>query len=171
MFLNLAMKVADKVVFSLGREKGVIVAIKHNGLIEVEMEIGMKVLVNRDEIAVDYSTPELHQKPIKTNRFYIDKTTPTTIKKPSKSVDLHIYSTQVLSLKQGKLLSTQLNLLSVAFNNATLSGIKELIIIHGVGDGILKKAVHEFLIANKLVKAISEADNKKYGKGATKVIL
>ncbi len=165
------MKIGDKIIFSLGREKGVIIDIRKSGMVEVAMEIGMNVVVNSNEIAIDYSTPDLHQKPINTNRFYLDKTKPKTLKKTSNAIDLHISASKKLNLEEGKILSSQLEMLSKAINQALVEGTKELIIIHGVGEGILKKAVHEWLKKHKLVKVIAEADNAKYGKGATKVVL
>jgi dsDNA-specific endonuclease/ATPase MutS2 len=165
------MKQGDKVVFSSGREKGVILSIRANGLVEVEMEIGMKVIVNKSEIAIDYSTPELHLKPIKTNRFYLDKTQPKKTKNKSKEVDLHISTQKIINLESTKVLNTQLDILSNTLNQAILEGCKELIIIHGIGEGILKKEVHNILRNNTKVKSFAEADNRKYGKGATKVLL
>lgn len=163
------MKKGDKVVFSLGREKGVIINVRPNKMVEVEMEIGMNVLVHHSEIAIDFSVDELHQKPIKTNKFYIEKTKTKSIKKPTKDVDLHFSPAKIIELNTKHVLSAQLDLLSKALNQAIADGTKEFIIIHGVGEGVLKKAVHDFLKTHRLVKSFSAADFSKYGDGATKV--
>jgi len=164
------MKAGEKVVFSLGREKGVIVSVQKNGMVVVEMEIGMTVKVHVSEIAIDYSSAELHEKPIKTNRFYIDKTNTKPTKKQSQAIDLHFNANKVLNLENGQVLSKQLDLLAATINAALAGGTKELIIIHGVGVGTLKREVHIMLNNHKQVKGVFEADHKKYGKGATRVV-
>ena len=53
-------------------------------------------------------------------------------------------------------------------NEAIYLGCKEIIIIHGIGTGIVKKSVHETLSRNKYVQSY-KLDN--FNNGCTKVIL
>ena len=53
-------------------------------------------------------------------------------------------------------------------NEAIYLGYKEIIIIHGIGTGIVKKSVHETLSRNKYVQSY-KLDN--FNKGCTRVIL
>lgn len=53
-------------------------------------------------------------------------------------------------------------------NEAIYLGYKEIIIIHGIGTGIVKKSVHETLSRNKYVQSY-KLDN--FNNGCTKVIL
>ena len=56
-------------------------------------------------------------------------------------------------------------------NDGYLLGIKDLKIIHGKGEGILKRAVHEFLKEHPLVKHFSLADERQGSSGVTLVEL
>ena len=53
-------------------------------------------------------------------------------------------------------------------NEAIYLGYKEIIIIHGIGTGIVKKSVHETLSRNKHVESY-KLDN--FNNGSTRVIL
>lgn len=53
-------------------------------------------------------------------------------------------------------------------NEAVCLGYKEIIIIHGIGTGIVKKSVHETLAKNKYVLSY-KLDS--FNNGCTKVIL
>ena len=53
-------------------------------------------------------------------------------------------------------------------NEAIYLGYKEIIIIHGIGTGIVKKSVHETLSRNKHVESY-KLDN--FNNGCTRVIL
>ena len=48
--------------------------------------------------------------------------------------------------------------------------IKEFVIIHGVGEGVLKSEIHAYL-SGKSGVFYEQADFRKYGMGATKVYL
>ncbi|MEW6001456.1 MAG: endonuclease MutS2 [Nitrospirota bacterium] len=56
-------------------------------------------------------------------------------------------------------------------NHASLSGLSEVTIIHGIGKGLLSKAVREHLKAHPLVKEFRSGDPSEGGSGVTFVIL
>ena len=56
-------------------------------------------------------------------------------------------------------------------NDATLTGLAEIIVIHGVGMGILAKAVREHLSGHPLVKTFRQGEQSEGGGGVTVVSL
>jgi len=56
-------------------------------------------------------------------------------------------------------------------NHAALAELSELIIIHGIGKGLLKKAVHEHLDGHPLVKRFRSGNQAEGGNGVTIAIL
>ena len=56
-------------------------------------------------------------------------------------------------------------------DDAQLSGLKQILIIHGKGTGALRKGVHDFLRVNNSVASFSFADQDEGGTGATLVIV
>ena len=56
-------------------------------------------------------------------------------------------------------------------DDAQLSGLKQILIIHGKGTGALRQGVHEFLRGNKSVATFQFADQDEGGTGATLVTI
>ncbi len=56
-------------------------------------------------------------------------------------------------------------------NQASLSGLQEARVIHGIGKMILKKAVHEHLKGHPLVKSFGSASHPEGGEGVTTITL
>lgn len=56
-------------------------------------------------------------------------------------------------------------------DDAQLSGLKQVLIIHGKGTGALRKGVHEFLCGNKSVANFQFADQDEGGTGATLITI
>ena len=54
-------------------------------------------------------------------------------------------------------------------DDAQLSGLKQILIIHGKGTGALRRGVHDFLRANNSVAEFNFADQDEGGTGATLV--
>lgn len=52
-------------------------------------------------------------------------------------------------------------------NHATLDGLDEVIIIHGLGTGTLRRAVHEHLTSHPLIKKFRSGEINEGGKGVT----
>ncbi|MCX8031118.1 MAG: endonuclease MutS2 [Thermodesulfovibrionales bacterium] len=71
----------------------------------------------------------------------------------------------------GRRVDEALSMLESFLNQATLAGISEVKIIHGVGKMILKRAVHEHLKNHPLVKGFSSQSHEKGGEGITIVRL
>ncbi len=83
---------------------------------------------------------------------------------------------------KGSLLRSEINLIGMDANTAIVelerfieeayaSGQKSVKVIHGIGKGVLKRAVHEFLSKSNKVKFYREAYPKEGGAGVTVVFL
>lgn len=87
-------------------------------------------------------------------------------------IDLHIdeitpYANRMTS---GEKLEYQINYLKEAIDCACLKKVRRLIIIHGVGEGVLKTEVRKYLKSLEFAQ-IEDAPLKLYGTGATLVQL
>jgi DNA-nicking Smr family endonuclease len=93
-------------------------------------------------------------------------------KEPYWEIDLHIETLveSPVSMNKAEILAYQMRELRTFYNNALQKRIRKLIIIHGVGEGILKQAVREFLMGKSGI-SFYDADFRDYGKGATAVEL
>ena len=87
-------------------------------------------------------------------------------------IDLH---THVLldserGMTNSQLLNHQLMEFKRFFRKAREKNIRKLVVIHGVGEGVLKSEVRQFLEGKEGVEYY-DADFRKYGKGATAIEL
>ncbi len=85
-------------------------------------------------------------------------------------IDLHTH--ELISTERGlsssDLLRIQLNEFRAFYRQAREKLIKKLVVIHGVGEGVLKDEVRSFL-SNQEGVSFFDADYKDYGKGATEI--
>lgn len=92
------------------------------------------------------------------------------LKRIEKEVDLHIEELvdNLSGLSNYEMLSIQLEKVEKEVDLALQSGVKKLILIHGVGNGRLKMEIHKILKEMKGV-TFQDASYKEYGFGATQV--
>lgn len=99
-----------------------------------------------------------------------------TPKKPDDNsvaeVDLHLHELidNEKSLNDAEKLTYQLAFFERRLNAAIRDGKKKLIVIHGVGEGILREEVRKVLQYYDNVQ-FHDADMRRYGAGATEVII
>ena len=86
-------------------------------------------------------------------------------------VDIHIEELHEKphTLASSEIMEIQLKATEEALSKAIAEGSEYLIIIHGVGTGILKKAVRDLLKNFSAVDSVEAGDPNLYGNGATKV--
>lgn len=86
-------------------------------------------------------------------------------------VDLHVEKLikNPNKIKKKNILSFQLNAARNFLNRAKEIGIKKIIFIHGVGEGILKNELENLLINHSQDLLYYPADFSNYGNGATEV--
>jgi hypothetical protein len=96
-----------------------------------------------------------------------------TITKPAKEIDLHIekLSDQYVGMSNNAMLTLQLTEFQKNLDNALATGMEEIVFIHGVGNGVLKKEIHKILSNHKSIKFFQDAQKEKFGYGATLVRL
>ncbi|HVD98353.1 MAG TPA: DUF2027 domain-containing protein [Cytophagaceae bacterium] len=96
-----------------------------------------------------------------------------SIPKPSKEIDLHIekLTDQHSTMSNTAMLALQMNEFQKNLDNAIATAMDEIVFIHGVGNGVLKKEIHKVLSGHKNVKFFQEAQKEKFGYGATLVRL
>lgn len=90
-----------------------------------------------------------------------------------RDIDLHIEELDAASGKRsnGEILGIQLAAFEEYLENALKLGVDKVFIIHGVGEGKLRNAVHERLKAHPHVKTFVNEYHSLYGYGATEVFL
>lgn len=95
------------------------------------------------------------------------------IDKPTSIVDLHIekISKDASSLSSSQILQMQLQVFEKALDLAIATGMNEITFIHGVGNGILREAIHKQLSKEKNILYFEDALKEKFGYGATLVRL
>jgi DNA mismatch repair protein MutS2 len=67
----------------------------------------------------------------------------------------------------GQRVDDALSLIEPFLNHASLGGLPEVTIVHGIGTGILAKAVRDFLKGHPLVKIFRKGDRSEGGEGVT----
>jgi hypothetical protein len=88
-------------------------------------------------------------------------------------VDLHIH--KIVKNPMGMDASTMLNMQLAHFDrkltDALMNSCHQIVFIHGIGDGVLKREIHSRLAGFGFVKSYALADPLKYGNGATLVTI
>ena len=87
-------------------------------------------------------------------------------------VDLHLHELvdDERTLSDGEKLEFQLRYFERALESAIRHGKRKLIVIHGVGEGVLREEVRRLLQYYDTVQ-FHDADMRRYGAGATEVII
>lgn len=91
--------------------------------------------------------------------------------KEEKLIDLHIESLvdRAWELAPSSILDIQMEHMEKGMSQALLENYRSLILIHGVGEGILRKEIRQRLKHISYVESFEPADPKRFGNGATKV--
>jgi len=98
---------------------------------------------------------------------------PITMEPAEDIIDLHIEKLidNTSQIPAEGILMMQVNHFANHLEKAIAAQKDHIIFIHGIGNGILKKKIIEYAGSNPHVLKTEEADSKKFGYGATKVIL
>ncbi|TAF31841.1 MAG: hypothetical protein EAZ57_10715 [Cytophagales bacterium] len=88
---------------------------------------------------------------------------------PPQEVDLHIEKLLKESshLSNAQIVQYQLEVFIKTLDNAVASGMSEITIIHGVGNGVLRNEIHKKLSKHPHIKFFQDAKREKFGYGAT----
>ncbi|MFK7925039.1 MAG: DUF2027 domain-containing protein [Bacteroidia bacterium] len=92
--------------------------------------------------------------------------------RPEPEIDLHIeaLTSKPHQLAPSEMLAMQQKRIEKAINDSVIERYASMVLIHGVGEGKLRKIVHAALKEAPHVLSYAAADLKRYGNGATKVI-
>jgi len=156
----------DKQQISMLSEDGFTYTFPKNELIS-KKEIDSSVLNDSFDLGLEEkeSNISINSDPKIKNSSKIKKNNPVL------EVDLHIH--QLIDSEKGMtnydMLSLQLQTAKKELENAIQKKLKLIVFIHGIGEGILRKELHQML--EKYNVEISEASYKKYGQGATEVYI
>ncbi|WP_201984761.1 Smr/MutS family protein [Hymenobacter rubidus] len=93
---------------------------------------------------------------------------------PPHEVDLHLEALRPDSkeeLSNTAILRLQLDAFEDALSRALATNMHEIVFIHGMGNGVLRKEIHRQLSRNKDIKFFEDARKEKFGFGATLVRL
>ena len=164
--------IGDQVLFKNENQIGVIISIISNSKFLVKTNEGFDVETNiGDIILVDPSTNNVEaygKKIINKDKPAISNKKNTKSKNKNKSsliVDLHFENLDLHNVKKKLILPIQIDYCRKKIDQAIInSTINKLIIIHGIGDGILKQKVHEILQEYSLTYYLS------LDEGSTEVI-
>ena len=93
---------------------------------------------------------------------------------PPHEVDLHLEALRPDSteeLSNTAILRLQLDAFEDTLSRALATNMHEIVFIHGMGNGVLRKEIHRQLSRNKDIKFFEDARKEKFGFGATLVRL
>lgn len=180
----MSFKVGQKVVFLHEIGGGVIVEIDHLSRYIVEDENGFSKPYFKSDIApvhnedyeldgVDLSIIEGEVSNARVNHTVRkEKANSDAVQQNYWEIDLHIEALidSHKGLSNSEIINKQMNAFKVFFNKARAKGIRKIVAIHGVGEGVLKFEVRAYLDKFDDLKYY-DADYLEYGKGATTVEL
>lgn len=178
MAMHKDFHIGDKVSFLNEDGNGEIISFPTKGKALVLTEVGLEI-----EYPVKYLVhlsdfEEYDLSHTEENRFIKAKLQDAKPKKSKKTApklrvmetDLHIYNLvdDHRHLSNGDMLRIQLNHFKNKMNEARKKGMDKLIIIHGVGEGVLRSEIRHALRNYEFIEFL-DADYSKYGSGATEV--
>ena len=176
------LNVGDLVSFMGDNSKGKVVAILSDNNYEIEIEAGFTIPANRLEIEkiwvqdIEVDDQQLRrQKKIDENKS--SHRVSKSHQAPSKffhehEIDLHIENLidSSMELSNFDIVSIQLSSFRKRFNQALINNEPFLVVIHGVGKGVLQQEIYKYLRQFPDIK-VGPADAKKYGMGASEILL
>jgi DNA-nicking Smr family endonuclease len=178
------LKVGDRVGFLYEIGGGIIRKIENNQLYIVEDEDGFERPFRANELVeihgTDFKLPDdavaqINDDDTISEKHYISRKEIRTGSRKAIDIweiDLHIESLvdSHAGMSNAEILTIQLKELRNFYHKAREKHIRKLVIIHGVGEGILRSEVRMFL-GKKDGLEFYDADFRDYGKGATAVDL
>ena len=187
--------IGDKVSFLNERRAGVIKQILHNNVFSVEIEDGFEIPVASSELVknifeeninhhnlvfepeFDFSNSSLPaiNKLISEKEFSEKKNQSRKHNRADdyvQEIDLHIENLigQHKYLSNGEIIVIQLNFFQSKLEAAIRNKLSKLVVIHGVGNGVLKSEIRKILHSYSGVDFF-DASYSKYGFGATEIRL
>ena len=171
-------KIGDKVSFLYEKREGIVKEIVSSAKVKVEDDHGFMIEIQSSDLCLiesnNFSLDGLHS-----NRLGIKEEKGRESKKSGKrrseetwEIDLHAHEIleSTLGLTNTEILRKQCDVCRTTINKARKLNIRNLVFIHGVGEGVLRESIRQILFNSDDV-SFEDADPKKYGNGATQVRL
>ena len=174
------LKVGDLVNFMGDNSQGKVVAILPENNYEIEIDAGFTIPVNRLEIEKKWVQDiEFDEKQLKRQKKIDKNKSSNRVSKPHKApskffhdheIDLHIENLieSSMGLSNFDIVSIQLSSFRKRFNKALVNNEPFLVVIHGVGKGVLRNEIYNYLSLFPDIK-VGPADVNIYGMGASEI--
>ena len=170
------LKTGDKVKLLLEKGEGIVVEVINSTKVLVAID-GFELPYPIHELVKVNTTIEYIITPSVLTKKKAASGTPKKLSKKKKSenlleIDLHIYELldNTHGMSNGEIIQFQLNKVIQVIDKAYQKKIRKIIIIHGVGEGVLKREVRTLLNSYENIE-YQDASYAKYGFGATEVLL
>lgn len=123
-------------------------------------------LIKIEEKQIDKIDVELLKEKLFESNDYPESDKENKVLLKEKTIDLHV-DELTTDLKSNEILEYQLKQFEKAYDNALLSNLKELKIIHGVGSGVLRNEIHKRISSKKEVRFFEDSNKERFGFGST----
>ena len=193
--MHMKFNIGDKVSFLNERRAGVIKKILHNNILSVEIEEGFEIPVASSELVKNFFEENISPNNkvfesefsltsssfLANNNLFLEKEFSgkknqsrkhSRVEEHVQEIDLHIENLigQHKYLSNGEIIVIQLNFFQTKLEAAIRNKFSKLVVIHGVGNGVLKSEIRKIL-HNYSGVDFFDASYSKYGFGATEVRL
>jgi len=167
------LKIKPKLFFNRLRTAPLLNRRVHHFVLFAELSLNDQVAPPKESLA-NYTKRQIDQSHKKTAPYPIERVpNPQEVAAFPLELDLHIESLvkNPRAIAKSRYLSTQLYYFRRYIQRAQQLDIERVYIIHGLGEGKLKRAVHKELHQLTGVTSFNNNFHPKYGNGATEVIL
>lgn len=171
-------KKGEKVSFLYQTGFGIILDFVDSNQVKIEDENGFEQVFNVKELVKIHGKMEEDDSPIIKEEVTPKKQANFTVLKDKSSLnqrdfwelDLHIESLieDFKGLTTFEIMKTQMQEFKRFFSKAKANQIQKIVIIHGVGEGVLKNEIRNYLAQQEFLE-FYDASYLEYGKGATEV--
>lgn len=170
--------IGEKVGFLYETGEGKILKLISEGFVLVEDEHGFEQQYETANLVKIYGSPinDTNEIPLKDNKQQVKSAKYTVLSEKASQnkdyweLDLHIeeLTDTHRGLSNFEILQIQMNKFKQFFSSAQSHNIKKIIVIHGVGEGVLKNEIRSYLSGKEGIEFF-DASYLEYGKGATEV--
>lgn len=166
-------KIGDKVGFLHEPGWGIVQEVLPNYQYKIEDEDGFSVIRAQKDLVPVYSqdfTVDKIQKGEVTSKKQSKK---SGKRKPEQVWEIDLHLDELVDapghVEFSKMLQIQMNHCRSFIQKAKKSGIRKVVVIHGVGQGVLKESVRNYAFEID-AKEYHDADFRQYGRGATEIV-
>jgi dsDNA-specific endonuclease/ATPase MutS2 len=171
--------VGEKVLFLKEKGEGKVIEILNSFQVKIEDSDGFFKIYNQADLVKihgeidveDINPPAKEEETIKSKSNYsIVKDNTDSKAKKYWELDLHIESLtdDYRGMSNFDIMKTQLQEFKRFFSKAKSNQIDKIVVIHGVGEGVLKNEIRNYLAQQEFIE-FYDASYLEYGKGATEI--